>query len=155
MGTEKIEEKGSSSPHEIVLVSAREKTSLETKISKSNIIDISHDREKAHRKESKLYAMTIPYIYRKHLLTDVKNDYVSCFFVLLLESKEQERGLGTWKKQKHVEETIIKLQKTKNFYPKLKCVSHDQRAVYNVPANTFPENDYHKCRRSLSARVGC
>merc|ERR1711976_598468 len=109
--TEKIEEKGSSSPHEIVLVSAREKTSLETKISKSNIIDISHDREKAHRKESKLYAMTTPYIYRKYLLTDVKNDYIM-FFVLLLESKEQERGLGTWKKQKHVEETIINLQNT-------------------------------------------
>merc|ERR1711976_33646 len=102
---QKIEENGSSSPHEIVLVSAREKTSLETKISKSNIIDISHDREKSHRKESKLYAITIPYIYRKYLLTDVKNDCVSCFLYSYLNQRNKKEVWGpgknrnTWKKQ--------------------------------------------------------
>merc|ERR1711976_1111935 len=151
--TEKIEEKGSSSPHEIVLVSAREKTSLETKISKSNIIDISHDREKAHRKESKLYAMTIPYIYRKYLLTDVKNDYVSCFLYSYLNQRNIKR-FGNLEKTEtrgrnnnQTTKNYIINKKIKNFYPKLKCVVHDQRTVYNVPANTFPENDYHKCRR--------
>jgi len=35
------------------------------------------------------------------------------FFVLLLESKEQERGLGTWKNRKHADENNN--QTTRNY----------------------------------------
>jgi hypothetical protein len=44
-------------------------------------------------------------------LDDVENDYILYLYPCLNCSEEQEKSLGTWKKRKHAEETIIKQQK--------------------------------------------